>query len=210
MPFKAIFFTALLAVVVDGAAQDAGSDIAGSQDCAEIRLPETGNGLLTQEEKIALLERALLRSLSNFEPCSSSDSDTVSGASAGGNASEGLQGAESAADTASDAPLTSVAAGDIQGDLPPSELESGLESELESGAPLELPPAPEVETDTIAADAQDNSKLPEDIPSTENDDVIAQQFRQAAIDETDAVKKAALWNEYRRYKGLPEQNGVPE
>ncbi len=50
-----------------------------------------------------------------------------------------------------------------------------------------------------------NGKLPEDIPSSQGDDIIAQKFRQAAIEEPDAKTKARLWNEYRRYNGLPEQ-----
>ncbi len=50
-----------------------------------------------------------------------------------------------------------------------------------------------------------NRKLPEDIPSADNDDIIAKQFREAAIAETDPVTKGNLWNEYRRYKNLPTQ-----
>ena len=53
--------------------------------------------------------------------------------------------------------------------------------------------------------ALDNGKLPEDIPSVDNDDIIAQQIREAAVAETDPDKQAKLWNEYRRYKGIPEK-----
>ena len=45
--------------------------------------------------------------------------------------------------------------------------------------------------------------LPEDIPDANNDDVVAAQIRLAAEIERDPVKKEKLWNEYRKYKGLP-------
>ena len=50
-----------------------------------------------------------------------------------------------------------------------------------------------------------NGKLPEDIPSADNDSALAAQIRHAAENETDPVKKAQLWNEYRKYKGLPQK-----
>lgn len=48
-----------------------------------------------------------------------------------------------------------------------------------------------------------NGKAPEDIPSANNDSVLEGQIRQAAMNETDPKIKAQLWNEYRKYKGLP-------
>jgi len=41
---------------------------------------------------------------------------------------------------------------------------------------------------------------PEDIPSAQGDDIVAQQLREAAIAETDPELKEKLWEEYRRYK----------
>ena len=52
--------------------------------------------------------------------------------------------------------------------------------------------------------ALSNGKLPDDIPSADNDSVLEAQIRQAAIEETDPELKKKLWNEYRRYKGLPQ------
>lgn len=46
-------------------------------------------------------------------------------------------------------------------------------------------------------------KPPEDIPPADNDDILAAQIRAAAEAESDPETKAALWNEYRKYKGLP-------
>lgn len=50
-----------------------------------------------------------------------------------------------------------------------------------------------------------NGKTPDDIPDVENDSVFEAQIRLAATEETDPDTKKNLWNEYRRYKGLPEQ-----
>ena len=51
----------------------------------------------------------------------------------------------------------------------------------------------------------DNGKLPDDIPKQDNDSVFEAQIRAAAIAETDPNIKKNLWNEYRRYKGIPEE-----
>jgi len=48
-----------------------------------------------------------------------------------------------------------------------------------------------------------NGKAPPDIPAGDSDSVLEQQIRKAAENEPDPVKRQQLWNEYRRYKGLP-------
>ena len=50
-----------------------------------------------------------------------------------------------------------------------------------------------------------NEETPDDIPDWDNDSAFEAQIRAAAMAETDPVTKKNLWNEYRRYKGLPEQ-----
>lgn len=44
--------------------------------------------------------------------------------------------------------------------------------------------------------------IPEDIPSGRDDDVVARQIREAAMNEPDPELREALWNEYRRYTGI--------
>lgn len=48
---------------------------------------------------------------------------------------------------------------------------------------------------------------PEDIPQGDDDDVVARQLREAAMREPDPEVRERLWNEYRKYKGLeiPEE-----
>jgi hypothetical protein len=50
-----------------------------------------------------------------------------------------------------------------------------------------------------------NGKIPDDIPNADNDSAFEVQIRAAAMAETDPDTQKNLWNEYRRYKGLPEQ-----
>jgi len=50
-----------------------------------------------------------------------------------------------------------------------------------------------------------NGKIPDDIPVADNDSVFEAQIRAAAMAETDPQIQKNLWNEYRRYKGLPEK-----
>ena len=41
---------------------------------------------------------------------------------------------------------------------------------------------------------------PEDIPSGDDDDVVARQIREAAMREKDPKLREKLWDEYRKYK----------
>ena len=47
--------------------------------------------------------------------------------------------------------------------------------------------------------------IPEDIPLDDNDSVLEEQIRLAAMNEKDPEKKKRLWNEYRKYKGVPQR-----
>lgn len=62
---------------------------------------------------------------------------------------------------------------------------------------------PSVVTSTVPGKKDEQtvaSATPDDIPSAQGDDIVAQQLREAAIDETDPELKAKLWEEYKRYK----------
>jgi len=45
-----------------------------------------------------------------------------------------------------------------------------------------------------------NTSVPEDLPDARDDDIIARQLREAAMNETDPELQEKLWEEYRRYK----------
>jgi len=47
-----------------------------------------------------------------------------------------------------------------------------------------------------------NHSIPADIPSGNDDDVVARQLREAAMREPDPTLSEKLWEEYRKYKGI--------
>ena len=53
---------------------------------------------------------------------------------------------------------------------------------------------------------QDPAKYPppKDIPSGNDDDVVARQLREAAMREPDPAVREKLWDEYRKYKGIAQ------
>lgn len=122
----------------------------------------------------------------------------------------------------------STASGDISGDEPtvtasttPATPPTGREGTgtrpeeaARDGAQRGEMPIEETAADAPAGDEElreasrtlDNGKLPEDIPPADNDSALEAQIRKAAIEETDPELKKRLWDEYRRYKGLPVPN----
>jgi len=52
------------------------------------------------------------------------------------------------------------------------------------------------------AGPQETFPPPEDIPSGRDDDVVARQLREAAMTEPDPELREALWEEYRNYTGI--------
>lgn len=75
------------------------------------------------------------------------------------------------------------------------------------GAPLPPgdydPDQPEAERQTSSVGGATRNNLPPppaDIPSGQDDDVVARQLREAAENETDPELRKKLWEEYRQYK----------
>lgn len=183
-----------------------GEPAAGARhDCSDTSVEYDDESGLTREERIARMDRALTRSLNRFEDCQQTGSASASGGLSGGGGSG--DGGDGDAGEASGG-VSSRATSDIAGD-------EGQDSASASEAPN--PQTPEAraagdiegdETDEApvraASRTADNGKVPEDIPPADNDSVLEAQIRQAAIDETDPELKKRLWNEYRRYKGLPQ------
>lgn len=199
--------------------------IGDSIDCTDIRVDYVDDPSLTHEERLRLMDKAFLESLNKFELCRSakeaaaasegaaSDGVTAVGDSPGGvsgDSSENSSGdssgkaggtsagasAASSAMSGTEAPendsfadgIETAAQGGLQGSQNPKEVDSNIGGNNTSGNMK-----------------QANGKLPEDIPTAQNDDALAAQIRYAAQNETDPVKREQLWNEYRKYKGLPTQ-----
>lgn len=193
------------------AAADPGEGI----DCAEISVEYEYDPALTSEENLAAMDAAFYASLSKFDYCATANrSAATGGGSAGGSGSgadggdsatgglEGdLTGTESGSDGLGDfASAPSSEASDLTGTEPvaadrPATLEDVEEELAKSAAEGDDQPS-----------TLDNGAVPEDIPSADNDSVLEAQIRKAAMEETDPEVRQRLWDEYRKYKGLPTKN----
>ena len=185
------------AAVVSAETED--TDASDYDDCTRIELDfEAGAGVLTDEEKIALMEREFYESLARFDRCQASFSSDGGGGGGAGSAgdSDGNDGAGAG----------EVSDGDQSGEVRslPSASVSGTEPEQPSQEGAERQPyALQPATADGAPTPQNNGKAPDDIPPADNDGIIAQALREAAQNEKDPEQREKLWNEYRKYKNLP-------
>lgn len=198
-----IGLAAWLALVGAAAAQaisepDSGAATSGTLDCTEVSVDYTADPDATRGERIAAMDRALFRSLSKYDACQAARTGAAGGGAAGGSGAAGIQGGGS------------VAATDMSGEgasaLRPARDGQGTDWSVppeEAGEPATGDPAAPQQA---ATSALANGKAPEDIPPADNDSVLEAQIRQAAMNETDPETRAKLWNEYRKYKGLPPVN----
>ena len=198
-------------------------------DCTDVSIHYVDDPSLTQEERLQLMEKAFLESLNRFELCQelkemakSSSAVGTSGSSgnAGTSGSSGSSGTAGSSETAgisgtsADGDSTieaggmsgdeSVASSTMSGAQAPKNVSTPEGTEvIESGNVPSLQDKNETVGKTLKNMKKSNGELPEDIPSAKNDDALAAQIRYAAENETDPVKRKQLWNEYRKYKGLP-------
>ena len=85
-----------------------------------------------------------------------------------------------------------------QGDAGTDTAEGGAEQGSDTpGGPMGVPTARSAPPAPVAGAGQ----IPDDIPDATDDDIIARQLREAAMQETDPELKEKLWDEYKRYKG---------
>jgi hypothetical protein len=185
-----------------------------SIDCTDVSVDYEDDPTLTNEEKTALMEQAFFRSLSKFDACQDAQSTTSSASSSGGGlagsgssgATSGMTGTETSESAAGIDTAASTASSSMSGT---EETDSANEAQNASSTigSEESWSQPEAQDSTgVQSNDMDNGKVPDDIPSADNDSILEAQIRQAATDETDLEIKARLWNEYRRYKGLPQVN----
>lgn len=179
----------------------------GTLDCTEISIDYLNDPRLTREERIALMDRALQKSLSQFDACETARTDSAGSADGSGAAGSGAGGASG--DTGTAGGQKSLAAQDMTGTEPtPTDVQSreaeqaAIRSEQNSEDQSAAREARDSRPETVRA--LDNGKIPEDIPPADNDSVLEAQIRQAAINEEDPEIRKRLWNEYRKYKGLPQ------
>lgn len=200
---------------VSGAQVSNNSSIGIADDCTEVSVNFADDSSLTRQERIALMDAALISSLGKYERCALQQDQSqtnTAGASGGGmsggggggdgaNAGAEAQSASGGSEGDGNQGVESVASSTLSGTGnkdKPSE-----QSSADQGGPVSASGQGmnQVTGDTVAD--MSNGKIPEDIPSVDNDDVLGEQIRRAAMEETDPEIKEKLWDEYRKYKGLP-------
>jgi len=181
-------------------------DLSTVRNCIKVTPVVGGGEVLTKEERIKRMDQALDESLTKFEECLvtvPTSGGSASGILSGGgsqNQQEGQQGSENAS---SETPVRSRG---LSGSETPK-----LQPPVVTGdtPPHSTLPGRDVQIRMQQNKTLQNGKLPDDIPEVDNDSAFARQLRRAAESEQDPVRQARLWNEYRRYKGLPEKD-LPE
>lgn len=179
--------------------------------CYKSDIDYADNPNLTQAERLAAMNAALFDSINRFEECmlstnasSSSSSSASSSAGTSGADAGSITGSEDGADeTSTEAAASSIATSELSGtEVAPVDAAEVAEAIEQMGD--EQLNEEGIDGETVSLNAPPGTgKAPEDIPSAANDDAVAAQIRLAAEVETDPEKKAKLWNEYRKYKGLP-------
>ena len=191
------------------------NDVSDEGDCP-IVIPNFDNTmLLTKEERIQLMDQALKDALAEVQDCeqrfsnvqkrsnsNASNSNISDNASTGTN--NNVEQADNTESKQSDIQdqQTATPSSELSGTEPLQTQQTNGEDTI-SGSPQDYSSIPLITKDNKKT--LSNGKLPEDIPSADNDDIIAKQIREAALAESDPQKQAKLWNEYRRYRGISEK-----
>ena len=176
--------------------------IGSSLDCSDVSVQYSDNADLTREERLELMDKALFSSLNKFELCQSARNGNAGQAGDAAQSSEPGDSGETGAFQGQ-----SVATSGVSGtDAPQGSMQTGdlTETDMMSSSSSEEQTS-KAEDKKYEALYRGSGKQPEDIPEAANDDALAAQIRYAAENEPDPVKKAQLWKEYRKYKGLPEK-----
>lgn len=166
-----------------------------SVDCANVQVDYSDDPTLTKGERVHKMDKSLSRSLNKYKLChqktkKEETNDTNENSDA---ANEGVGNSE---DENMGAAIASSA---ISGtELPAAE--DSAQGESKNNLTLQATNIKNGNYQSVTSAT--NGKLPDDIPSADNDSALAAQIRRAAENETDPIKRKLLWDEYRKYKGL--------
>lgn len=177
-------------------------------DCTDVRVNYSDDPTLTREERIRLMDKAFTESLKKFELCQPTKKMVETNDAAAGGGSVGAAGDSGESGEMNGAPTNGSVTGSTISGMEPSRDTSATE-EIETGGSNDGLTAQDMgKTSSMNRDniPVKNGMVPEDIPLADNDSALAAQIRYAAENETDPVKREQLWNEYRKYKGLPQKN----
>jgi hypothetical protein len=166
-----------------------------SVDCTNVQIDYSDDPTLTRGERIHEMDESLSRALNKYKLCHQETKKIETN-----NANENSGGAsEATGDSKGENIGEAIASSAISGtELPAAE--DGAQEESENNLALQTT---NIKNGNYQGGVStSNGKVPDDIPSADNDSALAAQIRRAAENETDPNKKKLLWDEYRKYKGL--------
>jgi len=202
----------LLALLHSGnamAQKQANNHLAFTDDCSHIAVNYENNPNLTRQEKINLMDKALLHSLNKYEACQHNISSKTTKKSADNQSDSQAGNAGSGTSTASSTMTGTeiVNTQDTSKKVSNKQAKQQSDNHVQTAAAITNDQAPP--TNGPAKQQRNHLKgsgrVPEDIPAIDNDSILEAQIRQAAMHESDPEIQARLWNEYRKYKGLPSK-----
>ena len=167
-----------------------------TNSCENLSVEYEENEFLTQREQLDLMDTALLKSIENFDECISNKSKKNNGNLSeviddnDAKESNELRGAsnDNYQDNSDDLEQNLSDVEEIKKSVSISQESKNNDSLLMQNKTSEI--------------SGNNGKIPDDIPLDDNDDVLAKQIKNAALNEADPEKQKKLWDEYRRYKNL--------
>ena len=164
--------------------------------CDNLSVDYEENEFLTRREQLDLMDSALLKSIENFDECISNKSKKNNG-----NLSEVIDDN----DARESNELRGASNDNYQDNI--DDLEQNLSDVEEIKKPVSISQESKNNDSLLMQNktleiSGNNGKIPDDIPLDDNDDVLAKQIKNAALNEADPEKQKKLWDEYRRYKNL--------
>ncbi len=160
------------------------------------------NQPMTTAERQAELDERLNESMAVFDGMILSEREAAQGAANENGGGGGGAGGGVASGTGG---LGSTGQGNGNGDGDSPIVVASAPSTSSSGTGR-MPNMGRTRTGDFDNSNQEAFPAPADIPSGNDDDVVARQLREAAMSEPDPELRERLWNEYRAYTGLP----IPE
>ena len=168
-----------------------------SVDCANVQIDYSDDPTLTKGERIHQMDESLSRSLNKYKLCHQETKKVETN-----DANDNPGGTSEAIENSKDENMEeAIASSAISGTKLPADEDSAQE-ESENNFVLQTRDIKNGNYQGGVSTA--NGKVPDDIPSADNDSALAAQIRRAAENETDPNKRKLLWDEYRKYKGLTE------
>ena len=180
-----------------------------TNSCENLSVDYEENEFLTQREQLDLMDTALLKSIENFDECIANKNKKTKSNSIkavdNNNARESNNTRESNnARESNEVRGTSINNSQYKDD----DFEQSFSADIEESYKPESLNQESVSNDNLIMSNEvsevsgSNGKIPDDIPLDDNDDVLARQIKNAALNEADPEKQKKLWDEYRKYKNL--------